>query len=48
MICPEGVFCDGDEDSQIWLCYDDDGIKTCIGYGLSKNMFQCNYSNQDR
>lgn len=37
MICPEGVFCDGDEDSQIWLCYDDDGIKTCIGYGLSKN-----------
>lgn len=38
MICPEGVFCEGDEDAQVWLCYDDDdAIKTCIGYGLYKN-----------
>lgn len=38
MICPEGVFCEGDEDAEIWLCYDDDDdVKTCIGYGLYKN-----------
>lgn len=36
--CPDGVFCDGDEDAQVWLCYDDDDdVKTCIGYGLYKN-----------
>lgn len=37
MICPPDTFCFGDEDAEIWLCYDDDGVKTCDGYGLYKN-----------
>ncbi|OHS97640.1 hypothetical protein TRFO_09348 [Tritrichomonas foetus] len=37
MICPADTYCAGDEDAAIWLCYTDDGIKQCRGYGLYKN-----------
>jgi hypothetical protein len=30
LVCPAGVFCDGDEDAAVWLCREGE----CLGYGL--------------
>lgn len=37
ILCPPDTYCDGDEDAQIWLCYTENDLKQCIGYGLYKN-----------
>ncbi|OHT02840.1 hypothetical protein TRFO_29911 [Tritrichomonas foetus] len=36
VICPADAFCNGDEDAEIWLCFDNDGTLECDGYGLLK------------
>lgn len=46
VICPPDTYCDGDEDAQVWLCYELSGSKECIGYGLTKYNVSINLADQ--
>lgn len=48
VICPPDTYCDGDEDAQVWLCYEENKQKECTGYGLTKYNVSIKLADQTR